>query len=171
MNLTKLKWTKNVNHQDDKSWAYQDIEPNLKIFLLGWKNENPNNTNARKPPEGELILLRQRTKVTHIVKILNNTLYDDRTNSPFNTCRLVEAVWMVDNWDTSLAQNIVFDYSVHLQGGEVMQLETPKFRENWDERGGLQAFQKHVQKVLNLDTKELSGLQELNEIGESDCTD
>lgn len=41
MNLTKLKWTKNVNHQDDKSWAYQDIEPNLKIFLLGWKNENP----------------------------------------------------------------------------------------------------------------------------------
>lgn len=39
MNLTKLKWTKNVNHQDDKSWAYQNIEPNLKIFLLGWKNE------------------------------------------------------------------------------------------------------------------------------------
>ena len=134
------------------------------------ENETPNNTNARKPPEGELILLKQRTKVTHIVKILNNTLYDDRTNSPFNTCRLVKAVWMVDNWDTSPTQNKVFDYNVHLQGGNVMQLETPKFRENWEKRGGLQAFQKHVQKVLNLDSKELSGLQELDEIGESDRT-
>ena len=162
MNLTKLKWTKNVNHQNDKSWAYQNIEPNLKIFLLGWKNEPSNNTNARKPPEGELILLRQRTKVTHIVKILNNTLYDDRTNSPFNTCRLVEAVWMVDSWDTSPAQNKVFDYDVYLHGGKVMQLETAKFRENWDKQGGLQAFQNHVQKVLNIDPKELSGLQELD---------
>lgn len=89
-------------------------------------------------------------------------MYDDHTNSPFNTCRLVEAVWMVDNWDTSPAQNIVFDYNVHLEGGEVMQLETPKFRESWEKRGGLQAFQKHVQKVLNLDSKELSGLQELD---------
>ena len=143
----------------------------MKIFLLGWKNDPSNNRNARKPLEGELILLRQRKKVTHIVKLLNNTLYDARTNSPFNTCRLVEAVWIVANWDTSPAQNKVFDYSVHLQGGEVMQLETPKFRENWDKRGGLQAFQKHVQKVINLDSNELSGLQELDEIGESDRTD
>jgi len=165
MNLTKLKWTKNINHQGDKDWAYQDIEPNLKIFLLHWKNDQKEN--ARKPKEGEFILLRQRTKVTHIVKILNNTLYNNCFGNDFNICRLVQAVWMVDYWNVPPEQNIVFDYDVHLQGGEVMQLETPKFRENWDKRGGLQAFQKHVQKVLNIESKWRPSFLELDEIGAS----
>lgn len=163
MNLTRLKWTKNVNPQDTKPWAYQDIDSNLKIFLLGWKNEPPSHTNARKPTEGELILLRQNKKVTHIVKLLNNTLYDDRTNNPFSTCRLVEAVWMVNYWNVPPEQNIIFDYDLHLEGGDVMQIETlPTFIDNWGKRGGLQEFQKRVQKVLKLDPKEISGLYELD---------
>lgn len=124
----------------------------------------PNHTNARKPKEGELILLRQNKKVTHIVKLLNNTLYDDRTGSDFSTCRLVEAVWMVDKWNTPPEQNLVFDYALHLEGGDVMHLETlPTFINKWGTPGGLQAFQKHVQDVLNLDPKEL-GLKELDEL-------
>ncbi|MEH2196778.1 hypothetical protein [Nostoc sp.] len=95
MDLTQLKWTKNVNHQgDDKYWAYQNIDPDLNIFRLNWKTEQAEN--ARKPEEGELILLRQRAKVTHIVKLLNNTLYEEPTDGEFGISRLVQVLWIAD---------------------------------------------------------------------------
>lgn len=163
MNLTRLKWTKNVNHQsDDKFWAYQDINSDLGVFCLHWKNEQKEN--AFRPKEGELILLRQRAKVTHIVKLLNNTLYSDCTGTEFNVCRLVQAIWMANFWNIPPAQDKVFGYSVHLEGGRVMELETlPTFQENWNNRGGLEKFQKHVLKELNLQGKKQSSLLEIDE--------
>ncbi|MEH2009399.1 hypothetical protein [Nostoc sp.] len=97
MDLTQLKWTKNVNHQgDDKYWAYQNVGPVSNIFQLNWKTEQAKN--ALKPEESELILLRQRTKVTHIVKLLDNILYKELPEGEFSISRLVQVVWIADYW-------------------------------------------------------------------------
>ncbi|MEH1944591.1 MAG: hypothetical protein V7L01_30860 [Nostoc sp.] len=143
MDLTELKWTKNVNHQNnDKYWAYQDIDLDSNIFHLNWKTEQAEN--ALKPQESQLILLRQRTKVTHIVKLLNNTLYPDPDDGEFGISRLVQVVWIADYPSASPEQNMVFGYRVHLQGGKVMKLGTPTFNKHWESRGGLVGFQNHV---------------------------
>lgn len=56
MNLTQLKWTKNINQEDGKwAYSYQDIDNNLKIFNLHWKSNS--RENARKPQEQDLIIL------------------------------------------------------------------------------------------------------------------
>ncbi|QFS47710.1 hypothetical protein [Nostoc sphaeroides] len=150
MNLTELKWTKNVNHQgNDKYWAYQNVGPVLNVFQLNWKTEQ--GENALKPEESELILLRQRTKVTHIVKLLNNTLYQETPEGEFGISRLVEVVWIADYWSVPPKQKMMFGYDVHLQGGRVMKLETPTFNEHWESRGGLVGFQNHVLKALKLE--------------------
>ncbi|MBD0303758.1 MAG: hypothetical protein ICV85_16800 [Tolypothrix sp. T3-bin4] len=153
MDLTELKWTKNVNHLgDDKYWAYQNIDPDLNIFRLNWKTEQAEN--ALKPEESELILLRQRGKVTHIVKLLNKTLYEDPADGEFGIYRLVQLVWIADYWSVPPEQDMVFGYHVHLEGGKVMKLETlPTFNQHWGSRGGLVEFQKHVLKALKLERK------------------
>ncbi|MBG1265206.1 hypothetical protein [Nostoc sp. WHI] len=141
MDLTELKWTKNVNHQgDDKDWAYQNIDPDSNIFPLNWKKEQAKN--ALKPEKSDLILLRQRGKVTHIVKLLNNTL--DEEPGEFGISRLVQVVWIADYPSVSPEQNMVFGYHVHLQGGRVMKLETPTFNKHWESQGGLVGFQNRV---------------------------
>lgn len=151
MDLTELKWTKNINHQgDDKYWAYQDIDSGLRIFGLHWKKEEYKE-NARKPKEGELIILRQRAKVTHIVKLLNNTLYKEPDDTEFSIYRLVQVIWMAEYWSVPPHQDIIFGYHVHLEGGKIMELETlPTFKNHWDSRGGLAGFQKHLLKELKL---------------------
>jgi hypothetical protein len=151
MDLTELKWTKNINHQgDDKYWAYQDIDPDLKIFRLHWKKEEYEE-NARRPQEGQLIILRQRSKITHIVKLLNNTLYKELYDTEFNIYRLVQVVWIADYWSVPPEQDMIFGYHVHLEGGKVMELQTlPTFKNHWDSRGGLAGFQQHILKLLKL---------------------
>jgi hypothetical protein len=152
MDLTELKWTKNVNHQgNDKYWAYQNIDPDLNIFRLNWKTEQAKN--ALKPEEGELILLRQRAKVTHIVKLLNKTLYEEQSDGEFSISRRVQIVWIADFSSVPPEQDMVFGYHVHLQGGKVTRLETPTFNKHWSSRGGLVGFQNHVLKALKLERK------------------
>ncbi len=53
MDLTKLKWTKNVNHSEIE-WAYQDIDTKSKVFDLHWKSDSLKN--ASKPQQGDLII-------------------------------------------------------------------------------------------------------------------
>ncbi|MHC5936898.1 hypothetical protein [Nostoc sp.] len=82
MDLNGLVWTKNVKPIDGEIWAYESIPtiyPDLKIFALHWRNlENKDEINAKTPQEGELMILRQHSKVTHIVKMLNKQLYPDK---------------------------------------------------------------------------------------------
>jgi hypothetical protein len=149
MDFSKMKWTKNVNHKGDDYWAYQNIDQDLKVFRLNWKTKQAHN--ASKPKEGELILLRQRSKVTHIVKLLNNTLYEDPNYGEYGMYRFVQAVWIAGTWSLPPEQDMVFAYHLHLEGGQVMDLETlPTFKSYWDNKGGLEGFQKHVLKVLNI---------------------
>jgi hypothetical protein len=149
MDLTELKWTKNINHQDgEKYCAYH---PDLKNFPLQWKKDQEKN--AGKPHKGELIILRQRCKVTHIVKVLDDNPCKEHTDKEFSIYREVQVVWVAEHWDVPPDQDTVFGYPLNLQGGKVMELETPTFKAHWDTRGGLAEFKNHVLKVLKLGKK------------------
>jgi hypothetical protein len=97
MDLNGLIWTKNVKPLNGEPWAYENIpniHPELKIFALHWRNSKcRDEINAKAPQEGELMILRQRSKVTHIVQMLNKQLYPDKNaGDKFNIYRLVQVV-------------------------------------------------------------------------------
>ena len=147
MDLTKLKWTKNVNHPN-KQWAYsyEDIDLKSKVFYLHWVKKS--SANAKLPQEEDLIIVRQRTNITHIVQVLNNTVYSESENMP---SRLVKAIWIAGFWNEPPEEESIFGYTLNYPSGKVLNLEkSPKLNEYWNNKGGLSAFKKQVQKTLKL---------------------
>jgi hypothetical protein len=70
-----------------------------------------------------------------------------------NIYRIVEVLWAIncDHPSASAKADEVFGYSavLNLQGGNAMKLEElPTFKEAWESRGGLTAFQDHVKSRL-----------------------
>lgn len=99
MNLTGLKWTKNVKNQDGRYWAYKDkaeyIEPAENIFGLNWKYNQYENT--CKPQKDDFIILRQHARVTHVVRVIDNELYKELTAKEFSFYRMVKTVWIAND--------------------------------------------------------------------------
>ena len=147
MDLTKLKWTKNVNHpKKDWAYSYEDIDFKSKVFYLHWTEDS--RSNAEIPKEEDLIIIRQRTNITHIVRVLNNTVYSESENLP---SRLVKAVWIAEFWNEPPEEESIFGYRLDYPSGKVLDLETsPKFNEHWNNKGGLSAFKKQVKQKLKL---------------------
>ncbi|AFY32240.1 hypothetical protein [Calothrix sp. PCC 7507] len=157
MDLNELIWTKNIKPQKSGGWAYKsesiaNLYPDLRIFTLNWKNsDHKDENNASAPQEGELIILRQYAKVTHIVKMLNNQLYREiNTEEDFNICRLVQVIWMTDDWENSPHNDKVFDCAIHFpSNGKAIKLDKiQEFQKRWN-TAGLE-FQQYVQGVLNI---------------------
>lgn len=149
MNLQKLQWTKNIKPAGQQPWAYETFGVG-NLFKLNWKDDE---VNASKPQRGDLILLRQGGYVTHLVEVLDYKPEREKWQGDFNIYRIVEVLWVID-WnsppDFAKAEN-VFAFPVKLQGGDVMSLENiSAFRQHWQGRGGLSAFQEHVRSVLDL---------------------
>ena len=148
MNLERLQWTKNV--RDSNGWAYCEFKKG-ELFKLAWKDDE---ANANRLERYDLILLRQRGYVTHVVKVLNRQAERDDDPNVFNIYRIVEVVWAIGstNPPPSAKADIIFDYPGVLayMGGDVMKLEDlPTFKAAWDiQRGGLSAFQAHIQSQL-----------------------
>ncbi len=78
MDLNKLKWIKNVNNPEG-GWVYKHEEVTYPYlvpeFSLHWKTTALENAN--KPNPSDLILLCQRTRVTHLVKVLDDIVHYD----------------------------------------------------------------------------------------------
>ena len=147
MNLQRLYWTKNV--KPEKGWAYCEFEVS-KLFKLAWKNDEDN---ANKPERNDLILLRQHGYVTHLVKVLNRHAEFEDWQGLYNIYRIVEVLWTTDfsNPPISAKADEIFDFPEVLKfmSGNIMKLEElPTFKESWDSRDGLSAFQNHVQSRL-----------------------
>jgi len=147
MNLHRLQWTKNVRRSDE--WAYSEFEVS-KQFKLAWKN---NEANANRLDRDDLILLRQRGYVTHLVKVLNHQAEREDWQGDYNIYRIVEVLWAINFSHPPIAAKAdeVFGYSavLKLQGGKAMKLEElSTFKEAWESRGGITAFQDYVQSRL-----------------------
>jgi len=163
MDFSKLKWTKNI--RPDKKcadWAFMPVRgeslpmelPEASIFGLTWKNIHENN--ARKPEQGDLILLHQHAKVTHIAKFLDSKLYNNINNSDWGIYRVVRAVWTPPagkDWATLPHHDEMFGFDVFIMDGFAHNLDEPgrmlKFHQHWNERGGLEGFQKHLATELD----------------------
>ncbi|MFB2772934.1 hypothetical protein ACE1AT_27225 [Pelatocladus sp. BLCC-F211] len=153
MDLNRLIWTKNVKPLDAEPWAYRSIAtiyPNLKIFALHWRNlEHKDETHVKELQEGDLMILRQHGKVTHIVQMLNNQVYcDEQAGDEFNIYRLVQVVWMTDDWHNPPHTDEVFGCKIKFPpSGKAIKLENLKaFKEHWSAKE--LTFQQHVQNVL-----------------------
>lgn len=158
IDLSRLKWTKNVNHPD--VWVYRHNEIHYPYlvpeFNLHWKKEH----GAGKLQEGDLILLRQRKKVTHLVKVLDDQIHDAKDNSDFSLTRRVQVLWIAPEslntqdaeiWDNAPSQNDVFGFDVKLQSGRAIELDhIGDLNEEFKDQGGLAAFQKRVAEKLGL---------------------
>lgn len=152
INISHLKWTKNVKDLSGQPWAYHQFATG-QLFKLAWKN---NLENANKPEKGDLILLRQRGFVSHLVQVLNRQAERENWQGDFDTYRIVEVFWAIENWDnppTVARADELFSYPAVLsyQGGDVMRLQNlPSFQERWQEHGGIEAFQSRVKNNLIL---------------------
>jgi hypothetical protein len=160
IDLSRLKWTKNVNNPD--VWVYRHDEIRYPClvpeFNLHWaKGEE---VNIRKPDVGDIILLRQQKKVTHLVMTLDDQIGNAPESPTHPLIRRVQVLWMADEplntldakiWDNAPSQNDVFGFDVDLQGGSVMLLDNIKaLNETFKDQGGLTAFQKRVAEKLGL---------------------
>lgn len=151
MNLKNLKWTKNISPQYGEPWAYQEFKAGHP-FNLSWKE---NKLNASKPERADLILLRQKSFVTHLVEILDHDPEQEDWSGPYNIYRKVKVLWVID-WDNqpdSLKSDKLFGYPAVLkyQGGNAMKLEKlPTFKQHWNSEGGLSLFQEKILNALKL---------------------
>ena len=162
MDLSKLKWTKNI--RPDKKcadWAFKPERetplamelPEASIFGLRWKNIHENN--ARKPEQGDLILLYQHAKVTHVAEFLDSNVYNNIKDSDWGIYRVVRAVWTPPpgkDWATLPHHDEMFGFDVFIMNGKAHSLDEPgrmsEFHKHWSEKGGLVAFQKHLVRKL-----------------------
>lgn len=160
MNLSRLKWLKLVTPQSDETWAYSREhlktlthpvidDHDVTIFALGFKREGSKILNS-----GDLMILTQRTKITHVVEILGDQCFEE--GGWYH--RYVKVVWWEPemNWSDFPHRDDVLDFRVNVQQGIPFEIATSftAFREYWNERGGLEAFQAHLARQLVL-TSEL----------------
>ena len=157
MDLTQLKWIKNVKHKgDDRYWAYEPKYmsiPEAKIFCLNWRSHKDKD-NAQKPCKGDLMLLLQKAKVTHIVEFLDNDIYGGDRDE-WGIYRIVKALWIPPEkfaWENLPHQREFFGFNYVVGDGHAHSLadsnKMRQFHEHWDLQGGLQAFQNHVHDIL-----------------------
>jgi hypothetical protein len=123
--------------------------PEASIFSLTWKNIHEEN--ARKPEQGDLILLHQHARVTHIAEFLDSEPYNNISEPDWGIYRVVRALWTPPPgkaWADLPHQNEMFGFGVFIMDGLAHNLDEPgkmaKFHEHWDIKGGLEAFRKHL---------------------------
>ncbi len=82
MDLSQLKWLKNV--KPDQGWAYNKLDempiPEARIFRLHWRSQD-DKANAQKPLKGDLVVLVQSARGTHIVEMLDDVVYENTEKS------------------------------------------------------------------------------------------
>lgn len=159
MDLSRLKWIKNVKHTgNDKLWAYDKPKemsiPEAKLFKLNWRDHSGKD-NATKPRKGDLMLLLQKAKVTHLVEFIDDELYGEGS-SEWDIYRVVKALWMPpegSDWDQLCHQRDFFGFDYVVGDGAAHDLsaenQMQQFHQYWDSKGGLAEFQNHVGNLIS----------------------
>jgi len=126
MDLSRLQWVKVVTPPKGwhSYWAYNTDEitsmkeggqevinsNGVVIFPLGFKHEK-----AADPAKGDLILLTQHSKVTHIVEVLDD--FPSQSGDWFS--RFVKVIWWKPdlNWNELPDRKEVLGFNLQVQGG------------------------------------------------------
>ena len=156
MDFSKVKWLKNIKPKPGPGWAYQsktDIQMlEAKIFQLHWRLKS--DPSLTTPQKGDLMALVQHARLTHVVEVLDNTVYGN--GDEWASYRVVQAVWMPStdlNWDTLPSQKEVFGIEYLPPDGSAHSLDQPDrmelFNQYWRDKDGLKGFQKHLAHVLS----------------------
>lgn len=155
MDLSQLKWLKNV--RTDQGWAYEKLHempiPEARIFRLHWRSQD-DKANAQQPLKGDLVALVQSARVTHIVELLDDAVYEN-AEKEWGIYRVVKAVWMPSeglDWLHLPHQKEIFGIEDLPPDGIAHDLSRAdrmyQFNQYWKDLGGLQGFQQHLSKIL-----------------------
>ncbi|WP_169617704.1 helix-turn-helix transcriptional regulator [Nodosilinea sp. P-1105] len=158
MDLSRLNWIKVVTPGKDwpHYWALspkeisESNEPiiqsnGLTILPLGFKSGG-----ADVLKSGDLMLLTQHARITHVVEVLDEQPYEKGGWSH----RYVKINWWQPNladWHELPRREDVLGFDISIQKGipyEFRSFET--FRKRWDSQGGLDGFREHLTKQLEL---------------------
>lgn len=139
----KILFMKNV--KDPERWAYsldRMQKSETRSFELFWRKGSHG---YQRPLPGDLMILHQLAKVTHVVEFLDDQIRE--TDNGF--FRWVRAVWMPEqNWSQLPHQKEVLGFSPNYADGNTHSLKSPNFttfREAWS---NLEEFQNHLVKCL-----------------------
>lgn len=146
MDISCLKWTKNVKRNDEK-WAYPHQEIKDNHFNLHWSPDSE--FNANKAQEKDLIILRQKARVTHLVEVVSQQAEKDN-NAEGWFYRCVKVIWIANVWSEPPHQAEVFGCQLDLQGGNIMELKNIQALNNrWNlESNGIKDFYQHINRKL-----------------------
>lgn len=153
MDLHELRWIKNVNATEG-NWVYthEDVSYHYLVpeFHLHWNIKAKEN--AQKPNPGDFILLCQRTRVTHLVKVLDDTVYEAQDFPDFPFQRRVQVMWMAEKpWEEKAPhQNEVFGFDFRFRHGKAINLENVTALKEYFGEGELAAFRERVKEKLAL---------------------
>ncbi len=166
---SRLVWMKNVNRGDVR-YAYFHAEeeeppvsspPDHLEFKLHWPLHN-GGKNASTPKVGDLLLVWQKSRITHLVEFLDDVLIDDKDRWPNHPWRRrVRALWYADPAHEAPYFEDLTGVRYHPQSGLALRLRrlTPLAR-TWGDKGGLPAFQDHVVGCLLGEDAELRTTEE-----------
>jgi uncharacterized caspase-like protein len=145
---SKILFIKNIRDLNS-GWAYtldhiQQMGGSIesRVFELFW---SPGGRGAKSASKGDLMLLNQRAKITHVAEMLD----DDVRRNSIGYFRWVRLVWMPEesDWSKLPHQRDVIGFEPpRIGGGTTYSLANlSKFQEAWKD---LEVFQQHVFRVL-----------------------
>ncbi len=144
---SKILFIKNIRRDD--AWAYtlDDIQQiggsvESRVFELFW---TPGGRGAKSASKGDLMLLNQQARITHVVEMLDDEVRKNSTGY----FRWVHVVWMPEesDWYKIPHQRDVIGFEPPTIGGGTAYslVNLGKFQEAWN---SLEEFQQHVFKIL-----------------------
>lgn len=145
---SKILFLKNI--RDPKGgWSYtidqiQDMGGDIesRVFEIYWR---PNGRGAKSASKGDLMLLNQHAKITHVVEMLDDEIRENETGY----FRWVRVVWMPDaeDWSQLPHQREILEFDPPTIGGGTAYTlaNLGKLHETWD---SLAAFQENVFRML-----------------------
>ena len=146
---SKLLYIKNV--RDSSGWAYTpkhiqrlDDSVESRVFELFW---SPAGKGAKSASKGDLMILNQQAKVTHVVEMLD----DEVRRNESGYFRWVRVVWMPqeEDWYQLPHQREILGFEPpKIGGGTAYSFASPSFGKFHAAWNSLQDFQQHVFQCL-----------------------
>lgn len=158
LDITRLVWMKNVNHPVPERWAYLDGDkqrppeespPRSSQFRMHWPADAE--TNARRARKGDLMLLCQRSRASHVVRLVDGGPVHEPVDPEYPWVRSVETLWFAPRPEQAPLQQQILGFDPVFMNGRTRSLDNcVGFRNRWVDAGGVPALQQHIARLLQL---------------------